>query len=267
MRNHVLTLMYHGIIEGQESTPDNRETGADLYDLPRSCFKEQMQWLKQNSCDIVTVPNGLERDNQKRKIVITFDDGELNNYSNAFPILQHFQFPAYFFITVNRVGKPGYMDWPHLKELLAGGMIIGSHGLNHEVLIQQSPNVIQDELVVSKKILEEHLQIPVVNFSVPRGFYDEQVLRLAKIAGYQTIFVSQKNDSDLSSLGRVAIKGNWSLKRFEQAIQGTVPWREHGFEFLKQWVKKFLGSERYDAIRKQILEKNLPRPMKGFEKT
>src|SRR3989338_1829059 len=128
-----LALMYHGIIGKTTIVPPLREEGADLYDISVENFSRQIEWLHNNHYMSVACGQADSPETTK-KIILTFDDGEENNYIEALPILIQHRFRAYFFITVGRVGKDGYMDWPKLHALHQAGMTIGSHGLSHEIL-------------------------------------------------------------------------------------------------------------------------------------
>src|SRR5437899_3207559 len=107
MKAQPTILMYHSISGHAAEIPAGRETGAELYDLPGENFREQMEFLKSHFYT-VTVAEEADLIN-KSKLLIAFDDGEKNNFQNAFPILKRHGFPAYFFVTVERIGKKGYM--------------------------------------------------------------------------------------------------------------------------------------------------------------
>ncbi len=251
-------LMYHGIITSPDSIPQNREVGAQLYDVRLKDFREQMNFLKNGGYRVTTFENKSEGASQKpeKKVVLTFDDGEANNFHNAFPVLREFKFPAYFFVTVKRVGTKGYMNWEELKELRDNGIIIGSHGLNHDILINLRDSLLLTELTLSKETLESHLKINVDSFSVPRGFYNEKVLHMALNAGYRNIFVSAAPAfEEPECIGRVAVKSNWSLGRLNQALSHRTPLVEKAGDALKNLAKKILGGEIYNNFRTTLLRK------------
>ena len=237
-----IVLMYHGVVAESSDIPPDREEGAGLYDLLAQRFSEQMEFLNQQNVE-------------PGKILITFDDGERNNIKRAFPILRQFGFSAYFFVTVNRIGKKGYMNWEELKELRDANMVIGSHGVNHVIMTGLKDKDIERELFQSKEVLERNLKVNVEDFSVSRGFYNEKILNTAQEVGYKQVFVSERNDqlSQQNVIGRVAVKAEWSLKRFEQAIRGEVPLEEAGVNVVNSLVKKSLGNTGYDKFRKIFL--------------
>ena len=230
--------MYHGITSKECKSPPDREAGAELYDVSIKDFRDQLNWLKTS----------------ETRAVFTFDDGEMNNYQAAFPVLKEFSFNAYFFIIVKRVGQDGYMGWKELKSLADAGMTIGSHGLTHEILTNLNDEQIEGELKASKNTLEMNLGIPINSFSVPRGFCNEKIIQMAYTAGYSQIFISEKPDSLRSSCTpRTAVKTNWSLKRFQQGMKGYVPAGEIIGDAFKNTAKIILRERGYNFLRRILI--------------
>jgi peptidoglycan/xylan/chitin deacetylase (PgdA/CDA1 family) len=234
----MITLMYHGITSPNFKSPPDREVGAGLYDVSVENFYAQLRWLKSSA----------------KKTTLTFDDGEMNNYEAAFPIIKELGFNAYFFIIVKRIGKNGYMGWKELKSLGQAGMIIGSHGLSHEILTNLKDSQIIEELIASKSCLERNLGIPVNTFSVPRGFCNDKIIQMAYEAGYTRIFISEKlKNTKAVCTPRVAVKTNWSLKRFQQALKNYVPKREIIGDAFKNTAKIILRESGYNFLRRILI--------------
>ena len=66
-------------------------------------------------------------------MILTFDDGYADNYTNAFPLLQKYGMIGHFFIITDFVNekRPEYMTWPQIEEMSAAGQRFGSHSRNH----------------------------------------------------------------------------------------------------------------------------------------
>ena len=257
MRNKLrqpCVLMYHGIITEWTALPEERETGAELYDVGLANFQQQMECLRSSKYQVIIL--GAESlTTEAQKIILTFDDGEMNNYEHALPILRKYGFPAYFFIIAKRVGNKGYLGWEELTEMHRAGMVIGSHGFSHEILTSLLGTQIEEELRASKKYLERNLGIEVDTLSVPRGFCDDNVIQMAYDAGYKRIFISDRPrqlQSDCYS--RVAVKTHWTLARFKQALDGSMPFNEMVAGIGKSATKRILGERAYDWIRKGLLK-------------
>lgn len=232
-------LMYHSIGKAARG----HETGTELYSVSEEDFHDQMQLV------------ALAEHRAPGKIILTFDDGFLNNYRIAFPVLREFELKAYFFITINRVGHPGYMNWEKIRELHSAGMTIGSHGMTHAILDGQSEEDLEYEIKWSKKILEEKLGTAVDYFSVPRGFHNKRIIAKAKEAGYKAVFTSDIDKSDGYKFGRIAVKANWDLEYFKKVLKDGLPLKAKTREFIKNTSKKVLGARNYDRIRSKILKR------------
>lgn len=249
-----IVLMYHGIIAAHTPLPKGREAGADLYDVSAENFRAQLSWLKEHLYRSVTIRKNLDAFSTKETL-LTFDDGEMNNYTVALPLLKEFGFTGHFFLIAKRVGKEGYMGWEHIRQLQSDGMVIGSHGFSHEILTNLLDTQIREELTASKKYLERNLGLPIESISIPRGFCDDKIIRMAREAGYQYIFVSEKPDGFATNcFGRIAVKSNWSIDRFAQAMRGTAPAKERILVSCKNGVKKVLGTGAYDWMRRVMLK-------------
>src|SRR5690348_350360 len=102
-----IILMYHGVLSDRSLIPADRETGAALYDVSIENFKAQLNVLTDLGYS-ARLAGQQQAGDASKPIVITFDDGEMNNFRYAFPVLQELGWKAYFFVIVKRIGKKGY---------------------------------------------------------------------------------------------------------------------------------------------------------------
>jgi len=254
MSKQLCALMYHAVITEWTALPEEREVGAELYDVELVKFQQQMECLNAGKYDVSILDEESVMPDTRR-IVLTFDDGEMNNYEHVFPILKKYGFSAYFFIIAKRIGHKGYLGWDELRELHQSGMVIGSHGFSHEILTNLLDTQIEEELRASKKYLERNLEIAIDTLSIPRGFCDDNVIQKAYDAGYKRIFISErprKLQSDCYS--RVAVKSNWPLSRFKQALEGNMPLMEAVVGVSKSALKRIFGGGVYDWARRTVLK-------------
>jgi peptidoglycan/xylan/chitin deacetylase (PgdA/CDA1 family) len=136
--------------------------------------------------------------NSGRKVVITFDDGCANVFHNALPALARHGNKAIQFLVARLIG--GRNDWMirygdapeplmdavQIQEWLAAGHEIGSHTLTHPKLPKLSLAAAREEIVGSKKLLEDRFGRPVRHFCYPGGKWNEAVRDLVAEAGYET---------------------------------------------------------------------------------
>lgn len=123
-----------------------------------------------------------------RPILITFDDGYLDNYENAYRILKRYGMFATFFIITGMLWTPDRLTPEHIVEMAQGGMSFGSHTVTHRPLGGLVWSEICDELVNSKAVLESVLGRTVNAIAYPQGSYNENVQMVADNVGYSTGF-------------------------------------------------------------------------------
>lgn len=119
-----------------------------------------------------------------KPIVITFDDGYLDNYTNAFPILQEYSMKASFEIITGLVGEPDRMTIPQIREMEAAGMDFGSHTVTHRPLGGLTHKEATTELAKSKTALEQIIGKTVDFIAYPCGSYTSDTINIARQAGY-----------------------------------------------------------------------------------
>lgn len=231
--------MYHSIGEAPAE-----EIGAGRYCVSVENFRKQVEYIE--------LVSSLAR----KLVLVTFDDGLVDNYTNAWPILKEKGLKAHFFIIVSKIGVPGYMNWEQIRELKDGGMIIGSHGMTHRILTELKDKDLDDELVESKKILEDKLGQAVDYLSLPRGFYDKRVIEMAKKSGYKAVFTSNPKDNDGFKCGRIPVKADWGNEYFKKVLNSGYSFSDSAKEYLKTISKKLLGAKNYDTLRSDLLRKS-----------
>ncbi len=222
---------------------------GDINAVSPENFDRQMSFLK-NNYTVISIKELLERMktgcNGQRLVVITFDDGYLDNFENAAPILKKYDFPACFFISSGIVGtdnpflhdmkrlgrKVPAMSWAHVRELHAMGFEIGAHTINHVRLSQCSPEKVEDEIVKSKNMIEEQIHAKVTYFSHPHGLpsdISQPALATIKKAGFLCNFSAYgglvRPGDDVFDLKRVGIPDHESLLFFKAWVEG---WRIGG---------------------------------------
>ncbi len=121
----------------------------------------------------------------KRPVVVTFDDGNLDVYQNAFPILRQYGITATFFVIVDQIGVKDYIQLDQLQDLLAAGWEIGSHTKTHADLNQVGVNL-DSEINQSRRELEDLLDTQVLSFSFPYGLTNPYATKMVREAGYQS---------------------------------------------------------------------------------
>ena len=199
-------MMYHSV-----SLADDNSSNVVS---PKS-FAKQMDFLKQNGYRVIPLDTYVEWSKVQKKLpnktaVITFDDGYEDNYKNAFPVLKDHHFPATIFLISDMVGiSQNLLTWDEVKEMGQYGITFGSHTRHHVYLPEASEGEMKDEIVESKRVIEEHLGKPVYYFAYPSGGFSEQIKTITALAGYKAALTTNRGydryDIDLYELNRVHI--------------------------------------------------------------
>ncbi len=125
-----------------------------------------------------------------RNILLVIDDGNQSAYTAAISVLKPRHIPALFAIYPGIINTRKFaMTWAQLRELKDGGNEFASHGYFHEFLNQKlkdkRPADFDKEAVLSKRILEKELGIPIDVYIYPFGVCTVEGKELLKSAGYR----------------------------------------------------------------------------------
>ncbi|MHB8792777.1 MAG: polysaccharide deacetylase family protein [Thermoleophilia bacterium] len=158
-----------------------------------------------------------------KPVMLTFDDGYVDNYQVTVPILEKYDFPATFYIITDLVGTPEYMSWDQIVELDRKGMDIGSHTVSHRDLVTLGAADLQAEVAGSADALKKHLGHPVYWFCYPAGKYDSDVFASVRGAGYllatSTDPGEQQSSDDPYVLMRYRVRSDTGLEGFKEMVR------------------------------------------------
>lgn len=151
-------------------------------------------------------------------VVITFDDGYENNYTNAFPILKKYNLKATIFLILEKIGQEGYLSWEQIKEMQRSGLIdFGSHTISHQNLTRIPLEVAWQEIYQSKHLLQELTGVEVEVFAYPAGGFNQQIKELVQQAGYLAAVATSPGE-------RYPSDDIYALKRVRISRTSSNPW-------------------------------------------
>lgn len=268
-RDVLLVLNYHRI-----GNPDDDPFDPGVFSATGDQLSEQISYLKRHVSVVnldealAFVDGGVDDKTRRCRVLITFDDGYLDNYEIAFPILRSNGVQGVFFLATSMVGSccvpwwdhiaylmktarrrrfnlrypadlvvdvdengmtkslrdvlslykrprntdparfirefseeargedlPGtlrrFLNWDEAREMIGGGMAIGSHTHSHHVLSQLEPERQRDELAQSRALLREQLSIEADALAYPVGnttSFSDQTQQIARETGYRAAF-------------------------------------------------------------------------------
>ncbi len=146
-------------------------------------------------------------------VIITFDDGYVDNYSNALPLLRERSIPATFFVLTDFMDeqRPGYLTWDMAREMRDVGMKIESHGRNHVSLKNKDHDYLVWQALGSLETIEYELGVRPRFVSYPAGEYDQNTIDLFKSAGYwagvTTVQGATQSSESKFELHRIRVRG------------------------------------------------------------
>ena len=216
---------------------------GDMVTVTPETFEGQMRHLAEGGYRAISLDDLLrcirgEMTPEGRMVAITFDDGWIDNYVYAFPVLERYGLPAAVFIVTDWVdsesagshltsdvlphreakkaaerggGGGVVLDWERIQRARAGGHIsFYSHTCSHRKCDRIPAEEVREELLRSKETLEKRLGVPCPFLCWPYGKFSKESVDLAREAGYRAIFTTRHDvagpGTDPFDIPRIVVK-------------------------------------------------------------
>jgi peptidoglycan/xylan/chitin deacetylase (PgdA/CDA1 family) len=125
-----------------------------------------------------------------KPLIISVDDGYVDDVRTILPDLQRERMVATFFVITGRMTEPGFLDGAQIVQLDRAGMDVGDHSAHHVDLRRLTAAQLGSETLGSRRVLQRVLQHFVYTFAYPFGYYDATVLAAVRKAGYTMAFTT-----------------------------------------------------------------------------
>jgi len=187
----VPTLMYHHV----EDLGLAQIEGHKQLTVGTEYFRAQMQYLKDHHYSVIRMQNLIHFFNDatplpSKPILLTFDDAYSDFKSDAYPILQSFNFPGTVFTPTGLLENPGYLTWQNLKEMSASGLILFSnHTWSHHNVAVTKPVVEKEISLAETQLRDRGYDNPKV-FAYPYGSVGPYAETYLDSHGYQIAFTT-----------------------------------------------------------------------------
>jgi peptidoglycan/xylan/chitin deacetylase (PgdA/CDA1 family) len=172
-------------------------------------------------------------------VMITFDDGYADNFTDALPLLRRYGCPALVFLPTDLVGSGAFpwdpggapgtsaaLSWDQAREMAASGIAFGSHSKTHPRLTHLEGRGLESELLDSKARIERETGTPAVFFAYPGGVSSPQVADAVGRAGYTAAFTTVPGvvdrQSDRLALRRTEISASDPMPVFALKLSGAL---------------------------------------------
>jgi len=251
--SRVPVLLYHSI-----SNADERGVHP-YYRLNTSpeIFSQHMKWLHDHGYKALDLDEAAQflsscSEGCEKRVVITFDDGYRNFYTNAYPVLKQYDLTATVFLPTAFIGhasrkfkEKDCLTWSQVKELQREGIVFGSHTVNHPQLVNMRRREVEIELRASREMIEDRLGGRVFSFSFPYAFPEEnrefvELLRTLLIEccyrnGVSTRIGLATGEDDFFFMKRLPVSSCDDLEFFDAQLSGAYDWIYTSQRFLKQF--------------------------------
>ncbi len=184
---------------------------------------------------------GTEESASTKPVVITFDDGFQDFYSQAFPVLNKYGYHATMFLPTAFIGDTplkfkgvNCLTWNQVRKLHKEGVSFGSHTVNHPKLTDVTPRQLDDEVRESKLTIEDKLGCKVDSFAYPYAFpaanrlFRQSLRRVLEDAGYKngvsTVVGRADADGDIFFMKRLPVNSHDDLSLFRAKLEGGYDW-------------------------------------------
>ena len=247
-RVKIPVLMYHSISDLDDST---RHPYYRTVTSP-AVFDQHLKWLHDRGYKTINLSEavallGGSTAVVERPVVITFDDGFKNFYSEAFPTLGRYGFSGIVFLPTafiddspQKFRGTACMTWSQVRELKKAGIEFGSHTVTHPQLRNLETEEIRRELRDSKAKIEDELSGSITSFAYPYAFpetdgaFRQRLKGILQESGYEngvsTIIGTVGPTADSFFMKRLPINSYDDLRLFEAKVEGGYDWL-HAFQY------------------------------------
>ncbi|MFF2092376.1 polysaccharide deacetylase family protein [Paenibacillus sp. NPDC058174] len=286
--NQVAVLMYHDI-----SNDPSKEKSA----ISDKQFEEQMELLKTNGFHVITIKqyadfilrDGTVPDNA---VLLTFDDGYESFYTDAYPILKRYGYPAVNFVIVSSVGGKHNgvpkMTWDQMREMQKSGMDFHNHtynlhrygamredGLTKPVLTRKQyfkdqkrmetdaeyTARITNDLTEAERILKQELHNSMSVLAFPYGAYNDEALAIMKKLGIELSFTVKEGINGKGQTNGYRVNGAKHGESSKQLIE-----KLKGLTVEDGEVKVFLNGKEADftSLKPMKRKEGVMIPLRDF---
>ncbi|GAC1344878.1 MAG: hypothetical protein NVSMB27_06370 [Ktedonobacteraceae bacterium] len=209
--------------------------------ISEEAFEHQLRYLHEHGYTVLSLTEAIDiLDGKKmapsRPILLTFDDGYVDNLYVALPVLRTYGMTATLFVISAYVGQTNrwnpkacydvnHLSWNELRLWQKAGCDIGGHTHTHHCMTRLNTQEMYEAVYVNKRILEEHLQTKMRAFSYPYGAYNH-LAREVVSEQYELAFAVDNGGMDASmhryALHRLSVSSKWSTADFVARLEKLV---------------------------------------------
>ncbi len=182
-----VVLLYHAF-----------DVGKDPLGISSRRFEAHLDWLRDNGVSVVPLSALIDFVHGARTLpdkvaVITIDDAHRSVYTKAFPLLSARRMPFSLGLPTAFVEKPRQptLKWAQIREMVASGLCeLASHGHRHRRLGALESASAEQELELSRRLIEQHTGVRPIAYFYPLGAHEAPAMDRVRAAGYRAAFTA-----------------------------------------------------------------------------
>ena len=218
-------LMYHYI-----SVPplDADKIRVDLSVMPEQ-FEAQLSYLHDHGYTTVGLQDvvdllSMNKPLPPRPIVLTFDDGYLDHYTEAFPLLQRYGMTGTFFVVTDYAvyRNPEHLTWSMISAMAQAGMSIQSHSRTHKDMRDRSKDFLVWEILGPVEQITYYAGQKPRFFCYPTGRFDASVVKILRdvgtLAAVTTEYGSTYSLSNAMTWPRLRVHNTTTIEQFAALV-------------------------------------------------
>jgi peptidoglycan/xylan/chitin deacetylase (PgdA/CDA1 family) len=237
-KKRIPILIYHSI--SHDAT-----TKFKQFVVSPTLFAKHMAYLHQHEYTPITVSQFIYTRTREgsalpeRPVVLTFDDGFADFFTEALPVLQHYGFTATLYIATAFVngtsrwmqhegeGTRLMLTWDQLVKITKCGIECGAHSHCHHQLDILPLAIAREEIAQCKRLLEYHLGQKVLSFAYPHGYHSAAIQRLVREAGYTSAcavkYAMSSETTDPFALARLFVNADTDVDALASLLTRDTP--------------------------------------------
>ena len=214
-------IYYHDVVD---------DCGGTCMYINVDKFKDQMKSLKEQGFEFLRFDDFSNKENtrfKKKRVLVSFDDGWLSNYSKIFEFMRENNIKYNIFLTVGKIGVDNdYLTWEMVRKMHSSGLVgFGAHTYSHPDMSDIDNINWEIEVEKANDVFQSELGYSPVDFCYPFGYYSEESnKKLLEKTIYQRIYTSKSCYSQLKEdkilFGRTGIQGEDGHNKFINIAYG-----------------------------------------------
>ncbi|MBQ6490031.1 MAG: polysaccharide deacetylase family protein [Solobacterium sp.] len=196
-------------------------------------FEKQLKWYRKHfeNVDRTRFERFMNGEHQfvKPGIILSFDDGLLNNYENAAPLLEQYGFTGWFFVSSGLADGTEYMTYEDMADLAKRGHVLGCHTFSHHRMEENdTPEILDHEIAEARQVLSERTGTDIDIFCWCGGEEDTYTkiaadeIRRHYRWGFMTNNEPVRSDTDHYQLQRTNVEARWPLSTAKLQLSGLM---------------------------------------------